>query len=572
MKDAARAGEGIGGKVLLLVLLCAVLYLPGISLRDPWRPDEVRYTEVAREMEATGSFFLPRLNGEPYADKPPLFFWLTILAKKPFGAWSPVPARLVSAGAALATVLITFFLARALGLAAAALPAGLVLATTAEFLWMARWGAMDTLFTFFITLSLYAFVRNRDEPSTGRLAVAYLAASLAILAKGPLGVLIPGAAAALTVLFLEGPRGLRARSLGWGIPLMLVPVVAWLVPDIIQAGGWSHGREVLFHQNLGRLSGPGSHHQPLTYYLINFPADFLPWTLFLPGGLYVLFRDRSLPREARAFLGAYFLGILLLLSLIPPKREKYLLPIYPGAALIVGCLLASAGGTGRASDRWIRIPSQILAWTAAAAGPALAAAGFWGTRVAARLVPAVAPEVEAVIGAPPARVSLVLTGLVVTAAGLFTLRATRREPAKASLRLACVLLPALSVGIGAGVLPRADAFKSARPFCETLAGVAGPGRTIGVYGGIYQGIFNYHLGRLHLPVLHDPAELDRFLDGEGAPVVIIRRKHLLRLPASQRARYRVLLERRFETYTMAVVARVPTGGGSGPEEGKGRLP
>ena len=62
--------------LLALAAAAALLFLPGLGGRDLWNPDEARYAEVAREMRDAGSWALPRLDGELYTQKPPLFFWL----------------------------------------------------------------------------------------------------------------------------------------------------------------------------------------------------------------------------------------------------------------------------------------------------------------------------------------------------------------------------------------------------------------------------------------------------------------------------------------------------------------
>ena len=66
-------------EAIAVVALVAVLFVPPLFTRDPWNPDEPRYAEVAREMVVLGQYLVPHLNGEPYSDKPPLFFWLAAL-------------------------------------------------------------------------------------------------------------------------------------------------------------------------------------------------------------------------------------------------------------------------------------------------------------------------------------------------------------------------------------------------------------------------------------------------------------------------------------------------------------
>src|SRR5438552_14827257 len=84
MREAAKSGTS-GGSAAAIALLLAAIFVPSHFSRDPWNPDEPRYVEVAREMKLARSYVLPRLNGEIYAEKPPLYFWLVNGAERAIG-------------------------------------------------------------------------------------------------------------------------------------------------------------------------------------------------------------------------------------------------------------------------------------------------------------------------------------------------------------------------------------------------------------------------------------------------------------------------------------------------------
>ena len=69
----------------ILTLLAAVIFLTNLGGYDLWPPDEPRFAQVAREMLQSGDFLVPRINGQPYTEKPPMLFWATALLSAPLG-------------------------------------------------------------------------------------------------------------------------------------------------------------------------------------------------------------------------------------------------------------------------------------------------------------------------------------------------------------------------------------------------------------------------------------------------------------------------------------------------------
>ena len=82
---------------LYLLLLCGVLFLPGLGARDFWAPVEPRYAEIARIMFAKGEWIVPRVNVELYTDKPILYFWLVLVASNIAGSVNEWTVRLPAA-------------------------------------------------------------------------------------------------------------------------------------------------------------------------------------------------------------------------------------------------------------------------------------------------------------------------------------------------------------------------------------------------------------------------------------------------------------------------------------------
>ena len=192
--NAAPASPWVRGLLLFGAALLLLARLDGTGL---WAPDEPRYGHVAetvRSMEFGASgLVLLHLNGEPYTQKPPLYYWLAAAAGAPFGRVTEVAARLPSALAGIALIGLTLgFGSRLLGGATATLGAALLL-TTFEFADNARRAQLDVLLALFETLALVAFWQIDRGIGRRWLAQLVLHASLglAVLTKGPVGILVP---------------------------------------------------------------------------------------------------------------------------------------------------------------------------------------------------------------------------------------------------------------------------------------------------------------------------------------------------------------------------------------------
>ena len=155
---------------IVVVALAALLFAWNIGGYDVWAPDEPYFAEGAREMIADGQGLVPHINGRVSTDKPALFFWLIALISWPLGTVTAATARLPSILAALGTILLTMRLARRYVGADGAPIAGIVLATAYMFWDKARSSQID-----------------------GRRAglLFWAAMVMAVLAKGPVGLLLP---------------------------------------------------------------------------------------------------------------------------------------------------------------------------------------------------------------------------------------------------------------------------------------------------------------------------------------------------------------------------------------------
>jgi 4-amino-4-deoxy-L-arabinose transferase-like glycosyltransferase len=489
-----------------VVLGAAALFLTGLGATDLWAPDEPRYAQVADELRSlqhgARGLWLLHLNGEPYTQKPPLYFWLAALAGAPAGRVGETAARLPSALAGIACVTLLIGLGTRLRGPVVGAAAGALLATTTLFAYLARRAQLDVLLCACELLALAAFWRldRAAEPRARDAALLHGALGLAVLVKGPVGLIVP----ALAILaFLAWERRLSAlrRCLPlWGPLLSVAPGLLWIAGAIALAPPGFSDRAIV--ENLwGRFAQGTSHARPIWYYLYQFPGDFLPWTLLAPAvaiaGRRVFGQGPADRAQVWRFLLAWLGSALVFFSLSSGKRGLYLLPVFPAAALLCADALVGALRDGARPPRWA---NWLLAWLA---GLALLV-GLAAPRAASRF------GVE-LPGAFPA-LWLALFGLA-----LLAFRFARGSwLARAGVVVAGVALAELLVFTA--VFPALDAEKSPRRVAEEAAALTPAGASIGVTRGTLVGALAYYGGR---PVteLNGPEAIAAFLAGGGRAIV-----------------------------------------------------
>jgi len=341
--------------LLILLAIGILLFLFKIGERDLWEPDETRYAVVAREMRQSGNWIVPHLSGALYAEKPPLYFWLVNLSTIILGKTTESANRLPSALAGFIAVLLTFHFGSKLFNPSAGFLSGLVLSTCFFFPNISRWMMLDSLFCLLFLLSVYHLYIGMS--SQGRQRFHFLLAgiwvALGTLTKGPLGFL------PIPLLFIYSAmvgefRRIWNRNLLYGVLLAIGMVMAWIIPAVSIAGK-SYGTENVLHQTVGRFAGGWSHPQPFYFYLTRFPVGFLPWVIFLPWAVSYGFSQIGAEKKKEILLLlVWFVFIFLFFSLSKGKKENYLLPLYPPAAILVGGWLSSCWDSRKERRRlWI---------------------------------------------------------------------------------------------------------------------------------------------------------------------------------------------------------------------------
>jgi 4-amino-4-deoxy-L-arabinose transferase-like glycosyltransferase len=359
-------------QIFILLVFCALLFILGVGRWDLWNPDEPRYAQVAKEMVDGGDWVLMHVNGNIYVDKPPLFFWLIALSSFLWQGFTSFSARFPSAFLSTFTVLLTFFLGRKLYGSRTGFLSALILATSFEFDYLSTRANIDATLTFITTASIFLFLQwyqhskaeGGEDKDKGRLSIYgfYIGMALATLAKGPVGFILPLLVSLVYLLFQRDWRAMKRMRLLKGMVLFMVIVLSWYLPAVLK-GGQNFLNETLLHHTIDRFAKGSSHIRPIYYYFTNFPVDFLPWFLFLPGAIaYGLTKRKEGISKNFLFLLVWFIVIFLFFSVSKGKREVYLLPLYPAVSLMVGRFWDDyISGTSRLSIReiWITLPVYL---------------------------------------------------------------------------------------------------------------------------------------------------------------------------------------------------------------------
>jgi 4-amino-4-deoxy-L-arabinose transferase-like glycosyltransferase len=302
-------------------------------------PEEARYAEIPRQMLAEGSWFLPVLHGQPYLQKPPLFYWLVMGVYELFGVhdWA---ARLVPGFIGWLIVLVAYLWGREIAGNWAAVTSASILALMPRFVFQARLVTMDGLLCLCVVAS-WAVCRRavRDEKIrwTWWLAGGVLC-GLGLLAKGPVVLAI-----VMVPLFLGDVCWERKlRWTAW-VSLVLVAVAVaapWYIGLVLNdsAAAW----DFFWLHHVTRYVAAFDHVKPLWYYVPILLVGTLPWSLLL---VPLVRRLARLPRNdwprGLGFCLLCLMWCVGFFSLSECKRPGYILPAYPALAVMLGTYVAS---------------------------------------------------------------------------------------------------------------------------------------------------------------------------------------------------------------------------------------
>ncbi len=329
---------------LFLFGILVMLFFAGIGRMALMEPDEGRYTEIPREMLATGQYILPHLNGVLYFEKPPLYYWLNALSIKVFGL-NEFAARFWSAALGFLGLWLVFALADRIRGRRAAWLSVIVLGTSPLYLAMAHIATIDMTLTFFFTLTMVCFYFAHAGPEGGRGRERLLwygmfaGSALTVMSKGLIGIVLPGAIIFLYILLTNGWALLKRVPWVTGVLIFLVIAAPW---HVLAAIGNEHFLYFYFVREhfLRYLTKVSDRYEPFWFFIPVLLWGLLPWTAALPNAIWEFLskhRPWKVPMKMpHPMLYLWLWGgfIFLFFSKSDSKLIPYILPALPAFAVI----------------------------------------------------------------------------------------------------------------------------------------------------------------------------------------------------------------------------------------------
>ena len=330
--DVSSAGRQL---TWLLAVGGAVLLFFDTGARVLATNDEARFPVMARDILATGRWFLPEIGGVPMLNKPPLHAWLIALGSWPAGAVTQRTAALPSGVAALGVVLATAWIGARVFSPAVGVVAGLLSATMAGMVDLARSPVPDMTLTMATTAAMAAFAAAELGGRPRLLLAFYALTGVAFWTKGPAG-LLPLVAALLYQLLSHRWAGVRRLASPAGLGLLIVLVVPWWLLAA-HAGGALFVRDVVVSDMLrGYFTLDAAPWRRVTAPIAQAAAVLFPWSTLLPVAAWSA--SRRLDPGTRLAL-AWAVAVFALTALSHRQRFRYYLPLCPPVALLVAAWL-----------------------------------------------------------------------------------------------------------------------------------------------------------------------------------------------------------------------------------------
>ena len=324
-----------------LAVLGYFILMCGNGIVSLSNPDEVFYTQTAKEMLKHHSWATPYIFDAPHFEKPIFFFWLLMAAGKVMGV-TPFAMRFFPALFGILGVLAAYGIAFCLFREKrSAFWSAVVLCTSFIHLTLSRAVLTDMVFSMLVVMSIGVFYWGYAQRAFRNTAIVlgFAIAGVAVLTKGVLGLLFPLGVLGIYLLYKKDLQFLRTPALWLGIGVFLAIAVPWHL-IMLQRYGEDFIREYWTNVHVRRIL-EAEHPKSDSWYF--YPgtmwAGVLPWSFFVFPAAETLLRkmkERSREKDAMVFLLIWIGFILVVMQAAHSKLASYIYPAFPAVAIIVG--------------------------------------------------------------------------------------------------------------------------------------------------------------------------------------------------------------------------------------------
>jgi 4-amino-4-deoxy-L-arabinose transferase-like glycosyltransferase len=324
-----------------LVIVFAVIWFSNLEYRKLIKPDEGRYAEIPREMVASGDWVTPHLNDLKYFEKPPLQYWTTAIAYTVFGEhqWT---SRLWTGLTGFAGILLVWYAGMRLFGREAADYAALLLIGSFLYSAMGHLNTLDMGVTFFLTLGIFSLLLGQAELDHKKqrnwILLAWAALALAVLSKGLMGLVLPGAA---MFIYMIAQRDLSVlKRMHWlaGLAIFFIISAPWFY--LVMKANPEFFHFFFIHEHLERFASKvHDRYQPWYFFIPILLVGMLPWTVLMIDTLMSAWNSSTRVIDVFnpvRFLFIWSTFIFVFFSMSGSKLPSYILPIFPALALLMG--------------------------------------------------------------------------------------------------------------------------------------------------------------------------------------------------------------------------------------------
>jgi len=495
----------------LLLLFTLPLFIQGVFDHPLWTNDEGFVAEIGREMFESNDVAIPRLAGEAFVEKPPLYYMAMYASYWLFGV-TPGAARFPSAVFGFLTILATYFMVARLGNRRQGLISAVLLASTSMVFRISHWCVVDIAVGFFATMAFYTFLAGyqSDSHKHAWYLAFYVAVALAFMTKGLIVPVMIGIAIVSLLVWNRNLQEIGRMHILAGILIVSAFAVPWLYM-LCQVGGVDLFSNFAIDNNIGRfcLTASNRYHEHArgpSFYFTNFLGNFLPWTpVFIPAVVWTFRQTTQSETPWRTFYRFLFAGVVVnvvLLSFSSTKRGIYLLPLYPLAVTMVGGWLDSLLN-GRVPARWERV-------------------FIWFQVVLIALVPVILIGIGLYERMLPLMMSILLAFafLGLAGVGFVALRRGNLGMVAANIGIQTVLIYTMVVWL---VFPIISPYKQHVQFFDTLRAITRPGDMVAAYENVGEASLGQACISMNrvLPVIEGPQRAIRLLQSSGKRFLLV---------------------------------------------------